>query len=243
MFLSCIKAERLKLKRSFIWIAFFLLPVIPAFMGVNNYLNNIEILTSGWYSLWTQETLFYSNFFFGPMIAIYCAYLWRVENFNHNRNSLMTVPVPVSHIFLGKVISAFFVAILTQLWVGILFIATGKAAGLDGLPPLIIFFWLIRGLLGGLAVTAFQCLLSMVIRSFALPIGLAAIGSIVGLLVSNTRLGCFYPYSLMILGMNANRSDDMLSSSILLFIISSLLYTLLFSIAGIQILKRTDVNS
>ncbi|MGI6008365.1 MAG: ABC transporter permease [Ruminococcus sp.] len=243
MLISCIKAEQMKLKRSFIWIAFFLLPLVPAFMGVNNYLNNIEILTSGWYSLWTQETLFYSNFFFGPMIAIYCAYLWRVENFQHNRNALMTAPVPLSDIFLGKFISSFAVAVLTQLWVGILFIVTGKAAGLEGLPPLVIFFWLFRGLLGGLAVTALQCLLSMVIRSFALPIGLAAIGSIVGLLVTNTGLGCFYPYSLMILGMNANRSDDMLGSTILLFVICSLVYTLFFSVVGIQILKKTDVKA
>ena len=99
MLLSCIKAEQMKLRRSFIWIAFFLLPLIPAVMGMKNYLNNLELLTSGWYSLWTQETLFYSNFFFGPMIAIYCAYLWRVENFHHNRNALMTAPVPISWIF------------------------------------------------------------------------------------------------------------------------------------------------
>lgn len=243
MLISCIKAEQLKLKRSFIWIAFFLLPVIPAFMGVNNYLNNIEVLTSDWYSLWTQETLFYSNFFFGPMIAIYCAYLWRVENFQHNRNALMTAPVPVFCVFLGKLISAFCVTVLTQIWVGLLFIITGKLAGLEGLPDAVIFMWLFRGLLGGLAVTALQCVLSMVIRSFALPVGLAAIASIVGLLASNTSLGCFYPYSLMIFGMNANRSDDMLGSSVVLFIISSLIYTFLFSVLGIQILKKTDVKA
>ncbi|HJD13760.1 MAG TPA: ABC transporter permease [Candidatus Ruminococcus avistercoris] len=243
MLLSCIKAEQMKLRRSFIWIAFFLLPLIPAVMGMKNYLNNLELLTSGWYSLWTQETLFYSNFFFGPMIAIYCAYLWRVENFHHNRNALMTAPVPISWIFLGKFISAFSVAVLTQLWVGVLFIATGKAAGLPGLPPLTILFWLIRGLFGALAVTALQCLLSMVIRSFALPIGLAAIGSIVGLLVSNTGFRCFYPYSLMIVGMNANRSEDMLGGLAVSFTASTLLYTLIFLTLSILILKRTDVKA
>ena len=243
MLLACIKAEQLKLKRSFIWIAFFLLPLIPAFMGMNNYLANLDLLTSGWYSLWTQETLFYSNFFFGPMIAIYCAYLWRVENFHHNRNALMTAPVPVSQIFLGKFACAFSTAVLTQIWVGVLFVFTGKAAGLAGLPPLSIFFWLIRGLLGGLAVTALQCLLSMVIRSFALPIGLAALGSIAGLLITSAGFGCFYPYSLMILGMNANRTEDMLGGSALPFVASSLLYTLLFSAAAIWILKHTDVKA
>ena len=126
---------------------------------------------------------------------------------------------------------------------GVLFIATGKAAGLPGLPPLTILFWLIRGLFGALAVTALQCLLSMVIRSFALPIGLAAIGSIVGLLVSNTGFRCFYPYSLMIVGMNANRSEDMLGGLAVSFTASALLYTLIFLTLSILILKRTDVKA
>ena len=243
MLFSCIKAEQMKLKRSFIWIAFFLLPLIPAFMGMNNYLNHLKILTSDWYSLWTQETLFYSNFFFAPMAAIYCAYLWRVENFNHNRNSLMTMPVPVSCVFTGKVLSAFSMVILTQIWVGVLFVLTGKMAGLPGLPPVLIYIWLARGLLGALAVTALQCVLSMVIRSFALPVGIAAIGSITGLIAVSTKGGYFYPYSLMIYGMNANQTDDLLGDTLTLFLVSSVVYTLLFIAAGILILKKRDVKA
>ncbi|MFR2020841.1 MAG: hypothetical protein ACLS6G_10240 [Christensenellales bacterium] len=33
--------------------------------GTFNYLQNLEILTDGWYSLWTQHTLFYSLFLSG----------------------------------------------------------------------------------------------------------------------------------------------------------------------------------
>lgn len=243
MLFSCIKGENLKLKRSFIWIAFFLLPLIPAFMGMNNYLNNRGILTNDWYSLWTQETLFYSNFFFAPMAAIYCAYLWRVENFNHNRNSLMTMPVSVTCIFMGKLLSAFFVVILTQLWVGVLFLITGKMAGLPGLPSLLILSWLMRGLLGALTVTALQCVLSMCLQSFALPVGIAALGSITGLIAMNTKAGYFYPYSLMIFGMNANKSDDILGNTLTLFLGSSIFYTILFTVIGILILKKRDVKA
>lgn len=165
MLTVCIKAEHLKLKRSFIWIAFFLLPLIPALMGSQNYLNNLGVLSAEWYSLWTQESLFYSNFFFAPMIAIYCGYLWRVENFGHNRNALLTYPVPVRNIFLGKMAAAFSVSILTQVWMFFLFLVTGKAVGLTGLPPAPIFFWMLRGTLAALAITALQTLLAMVIRS------------------------------------------------------------------------------
>lgn len=242
MLITCFCAEQLKLKRSFVWIAFFLLPLIPAAMGFNNYMQNLELLQSGWYSLWTQDTLFYANFFFAPMIAIYCAYLWRVENFNHNRNALMTSPVPVRDLFLGKVLSAFFSAFLTQLWMGILYFFTGKLAGLYGFPPLEIWSWLFRGLAAGFAVTALQCLLSMLIRSFALPIGLAAIGSISGLLIMNTKLGYFYPYTLMIFGMNANNTENIINNGIL-FYISSITYSVIFILLGIIILKKADVKS
>ena len=239
----CIRCEAMKCRGTLLWPALFLIPLIPVVLGTGNYLANLDILRSGWYSLWTQETLFYSNFFFAPMAAIYCAYLWRVENFNHNRNSLMTMPVSVTCIFMGKLLSAFFVVILTQLWVGVLFLITGKMAGLPGLPSLLILSWLMRGLLGALAVTALQCVLSMCIRSFALPVGIAALGSITGLIAMNTKAGYFYPYSLMIFGMNANKSDDILGNTLTLFLGSSIFYTILFTVIGILILKKRDVKA
>ena len=64
MLLRCIRAENRKLHASPIWFMFFILPIISAGYGTFNYLQNLEILRDGWYSLWTQHTLFYSLFFF-----------------------------------------------------------------------------------------------------------------------------------------------------------------------------------
>ena len=64
MLFKLIKAERLKLKRSPLWLAFLFMPVIPALLGTLNYMANIEILQSEWFSLWTQHTLFTCYFFF-----------------------------------------------------------------------------------------------------------------------------------------------------------------------------------
>ena len=79
MLLRCIRAENRKLHASPIWFMFFILPIISAGYGTFNYLQNLEILRDGWYSLWTQHTLFYSLFFFPCMVAVYAAYLWRLE--------------------------------------------------------------------------------------------------------------------------------------------------------------------
>ena len=77
MLKRCILAENRKLHASPIWVMFFALPILSAIYGTFNYLQNLEILTDGWYSLWTQHTLFYSMLFFPAMVAAYAAYLWR----------------------------------------------------------------------------------------------------------------------------------------------------------------------
>lgn len=238
-----IKAENRKLRGSVIWFACFLLPIIPAIMGTFNYLQNLEILSSGWYSLWTQLTLFYSSFFYAPMIALYCSYLWRLEHLNHNWNVLMTLPVSVPDIFLGKLFIIIKVTIITQLWMYLLFCFCGKAANLEGLPALTLFLWAVRGTFAGFAIGALQLLLSMVIRSFALPIGISLAGSILGLFLATNGKGLYWPYSLMLMGMNSNSNEDKLAGDTGPFLISVLLFFFLFCSIGIYLLKHRDVKS
>lgn len=239
----CIKCEQMKIKRSFIWIAFLFIPIIPALMGTQNYLNNLALLKSEWFSLWTQETLFYTDFFFAPLIAIYCSYLWRLENQNKNRHLLFTAPVKVMDIFLAKMIVIIRIIIFTQLWVYILYLVTGKFAHLSGFPPVQTFAYLARGVLGGLVVAALQLLISMQMKSFAAPIAIAVLGTITGFLASNTRYAVFYPYSLMLLGMNANKSEDMLSGNSFSFFLSCAIYLTLFLTGAIFLLKRQDIKA
>lgn len=243
LLLSCIKSEQLKLRHSFIFVAFVLTPLIPAFMGAQNYLNNLELLKSEWLSLWTQVTLFYSNFFFAPLIAVYCSYLWRLENQNKNRHQLMTAPVSFRDIFLGKLMAISKITVFTQVWTFLLFVISGKIVGLEGFPPSQTFFYILRGTLGGLVIAALQLLISMVIRSFAAPVAIAVLGSITGLLAANSAFGIIYPYSLMMLGMNANKSDDMLSGNGTSFFLICLFFLILFCFTATWILKHRDVRT
>ena len=84
MLKRCIRAENRKLHTSPIWLLFLILPLISAGYGTFNYLQNLEIRTDGWYSLWTQHTLFYSLLFFPALVSAYAAYLWRLEHMGHN---------------------------------------------------------------------------------------------------------------------------------------------------------------
>lgn len=242
MLLTCVKMEHKKLRHSNLWLVFLVIPLIPTVMGTGNYLQNLGVLKSEWYSLWTQCSLFYSNFFYGPLIGLYCAYIWRVEHLNHNWNQLMTMPVPVWAVFLGKLFLALECTVFLQFWVWALFLGAGRFAGLDGMPPFEILVWLLRGSIGGMGIAALQLLLAMVIRSFAVPIALALLGSIVGFLFSNGGFGLFWPYSLMLMGMNANKDTNMLGN-VLGFCISAAVFLLVFTAAGIRYLQKTDITA
>lgn len=242
MLTACIKTEQMKLKHSHLWLVFLAIPLLPTVLGAGNYVNNIGILKSEWYSLWTQHSLFYANFFYGPLIAIYCSYIWRVEHLNYNWNSLMTMPTAERDIFLAKLFLALRCTVILQLWVGVLFAISGKLVGLPGFPPLEILFWLLRGSLGGMVTAALQLVLSMVIRSFALPIAIALLGSVAGFLMTSSGYGMIWPYSLMMMGMNANKNTDALSSPAG-FAAALCVFLVLFISMGIWYLKHKDVHA
>lgn len=243
MLTRCILAEHRKLRHSLILPACILIPIIPAIMGTFNYLQNLGILKSQWYSLWTQHTLFYASFFFAPLIGLYCSYLWRLEHLHNNWNFIMTAPVPVPCIYFSKLAVILGVTFLTQIWTGILYLICGKIAGLPGLCPPDIFFWLLRGILGALPICCLQLFLSMKIRSFSVPIGIGLVGSVLGTVLANKNMEIYWPYCLMLLGMNSNKSQDSMSGELLPFILSVCVFSVLFSAASIWELKHRDVRA
>lgn len=244
MLKRCIMAENRKLHASPIWAMFFLLPIISAGYGTFNYLQNLELLTDGWYSLWTQHTLFYSMFFFPAMVAAYAAYLWRLEHLGHNWNLIMAVPVHPLDLFMAKFVVVAKLALLTHGFVFLLFLLCGKVfAHLPGLPPVLLPLYLLRGAVGALAVIAAQLVLAMVIRSFAVPIFLGLIGGITGLFLAAKGFSLIWPYALMQAGMNANKSDDMLAGGYGFFFLSCAFWLAALFLLAWLLLKKQDVRA
>ena len=242
MLFRLIRAERMKLKRSPVWIAFILMPIVPAVLGTINYLGNIEILKSEWYSLWTQHTIFTSYFFLPIMIGIYCAYIMRLEQSNHNWNKTLTMPVPKSEIFLAKLITVTFMILISEIWIGALLVISGKIIGMTAaLPIKNIIIWCLFGSLGGMVMAAVQLVISMFIKSFAIPIGISLVGGISGLVFLAKKLGHIWPYSLMAYGMNSNSPQQMIESGYIPFVLICIVYIALFSIAGSILMSRKEL--
>lgn len=244
MFKRCLIAENRKLHASPIWIMFFVLPIISASYGTFNYLQNLGILTEAWYSLWTQHTLFYALFFYPAMVGVYAAYLWRLEHQGHNWNLIMSTPVRPLALFFAKYIVVIKLVLLTQVLVFGLYVFCGKVfAHLPGWPPLDTFLFMLRGLVGGQCVIALQLLLSMLIRSFAVPVFIGLAGGVVGMLAASNGAGLAFPYALMQVGMNSNKSEDMLAGSYGGFLLASALWLLLFLVIADLLLRKRDVRS
>lgn len=241
MLFKILKADRMKLRRSPVWLAFLLMPIIPALLGTANYLYNIEILEHEWYSLWTQHTLFTSYIFMPIMLGIYCAYLMRLEHSNHNWNKVLTLPANPSLFFLSKVIIATAMLVFTGVWIAVLFIVSGKLAGITASLPPELPIWISGGVLGGMVMISIQMLLSLLIKSFAVPIGISLAGGFSGLVVLSKGFGHIYPYSLMAYGMKANSNVQQIAAGDYgQFIAVCLVYIILFTVIGGVIMKNKD---
>ena len=239
MLFRTVHAELIKYKHSPIWVAFLVLPIFPAFLGTFNYLGNLEILKNGWYDLWSQHTLFSSTFFMPAQFGVFCSYQWRLEHTNRNWNSVMVSPVPVADLYFAKLILCVGISVLAQVCIAIFYLLCGKLAGIGAEVPPQTVEWLLCGVVGGIAVCSIQLLLSMVIRSFVIPVGIALLGGISGLIFTSRGWGFLSPYSLLCVGMRANHPT--LSIEIPLFLLSAIVFLVAFSAISILLMKKRDV--
>lgn len=232
--------ELMKIKRTPVWLAFLILPLISALIGTGNYLNNLGILTEAWYSLWTQHALFFCYFFMPPLVGVYASYLWRLEHNGSNWNMVM-VNTSAWRLVFGKLAVCAVITFLTLGWLCVLYILCGRYAGISEPIPVELAEWLACGVLGGIAVCAVQSFLSLIIRSFAIPIGMALIGAFAGLAATGKGYYYLFPYSLMSMGMRANNPN--LTVDYVEFVSYSVFFVVLFYFLSVWYVGGRDVRT
>ena len=243
MFIRSVRAEFLKLRRSFIWLAMLALPVLSAGLGTANYLNNLGMLTEQWYSLWTQHALFYCTLFAPALTGVYCAYICRLEHLNRNWNAVMTQPVPVGTMLAAKLTVVSVMTALTQLFIGILFIISGKIAGLTAPIPFELVYWILRGWWALTVQASLLLCVALIIRSFAEPVAAGILGGFCGLPALVKGFGVYFPFSLLELGMCSHNPSEPMDCSAAGFLISSILYLLLGFSVSVLWMRKQDVKT
>ena len=204
-----------------------------------NYLGNLGLLQSEWYSLWSQHTLFSSMFFLPALLGVFCAWQWRLEHADHNWNSFLTAPVPARDLCLAKLIWAAVMSLLSQVWIGALFILSGKLAGSPAPSRRSFRMAPVRGHRRRVGVRG-AALFQPVFAGFR-PAGgpLNTRSSVIaGLLATAQGFGYAFPYSLLCIGMRANNPTMELRFAP--FLLSACVYTAVFTLLAVRHLRRHD---
>src|SRR5690606_30349209 len=124
------------------WLVLMTLPVLSILIGSANYALNQEVLRKEWYSLWSQVSLFYGEFFLPVLIAIACSHLCRLEHANKSWRNLLTAPIAVSRIYLSKLAVLAWHMLLVQVVFFFLYLCAGKLLSLSAPPPKEILGWM-----------------------------------------------------------------------------------------------------
>ncbi|MDA2731410.1 ABC transporter permease [Bacillus cereus] len=238
-----ISAEWLKLRNSRIELVIAVLPIISMLIGSANYYLNQGALQNGWYSLWTQVSLFYGVFFLPILIAICCSYICRLEHLNRNWNMIMTSTISVTNVFLAKLIIISILILFAQcLFIGLYWLI-GTLFSLPGLFPLETIEWTIRGWYASISISALQLGLSLRIRSFAIPIGISLCGVFIGLGMYIGKFGMLFPFSLLNIGMSVMSQDKLTTVQNFLFWMINMAFVIIFALRSIKRLKNRDIIS
>lgn len=238
-----ISAELLKLRHSRIGLVLAILPIVSLLIGCANFYFNQGVLQNGWYSLWTQVSLFYGEFFLPILIAICAAYVCRLEHLNRNWNMVLTSPVSVASIVLAKWMVVSLLILFAQTLFMLFYWLAGTLFSLPGPFPVETIGWAIRGWYASLSISALQLGLSMRIRSFATPIGISLCAVFIGLGMYIVKLGLFFPFSLLTIGMSVLNQDKLTGTQNILFWVVNIVFILIFASKPIRRLKKNDSMS
>ena len=239
-FQRVLRAERIKFHRSPVFLAFVVLTLLATFLGTANYQFNLEILKLGWYDLWSQHTLFACSFFLPAELGVLCAWQWRLEHTDHCWNRLMTTPLPFAALYLAKLFWAGVLALAALLFTGVCYLAAGVLVGLPlgGLPPQLAE-WLLCAWAGCLVVCAWQELLAMLLRSFALPVAISLVCGVAGLLLMANGYGMAWPWAMISVGMRA--SDPFRTVNIPQFLGMCAVFSVIPTMLAVALVQRKDI--
>lgn len=238
-----ISAEWLKLRHSRISLVLAILPIISLLIGCFNYYFNQAALQNGWYSLWTQVSLFYGEFFLPILIAICCAFVCRLEHNNRNWNMVLSSPMSVTSFFMAKLVIVGVLILAAQGFFMFMYWAAGKLFAIPDDFPMETIVWSLRGWFASLSIAALQLGLSIRIRSFATPIGIGLCAVFLGLGMYVLKIGMLFPHSLLTIGMGVLSQTGLTRTQNILFMLMNIAFILIFAFWSIHRLKTKDIVS
>lgn len=237
--------ERLKLKRTKMWLIYIIGPLLGVLLAYINFFKNYDLFMSpgdnAWVEAWTQVALFMGPFVLPILVGVYAAFICRGEHVGGGWKQLLALPISHSSIFLGKFLTIIRMIVITMLILMVLFISFGYLVGMEGeLPAITLLGYMVRGILACLPLVVLQLIVSIRSKTFGIPLAVTIVFTLPAIIVASTSLGQFYPWTQPMLAMSPE--DESPIQSYLLF------YTLLivtFSVLlvyGLRNFAKRDIT-
>ncbi|AWB45572.1 MrsE [Paenibacillus sp. CAA11] len=199
--------ERLKLKRSKLWLLYIIGPLLGVFLAYINFFKNYDLFMqpgdNEWIEVWTQVALFMGPFVLPIMVGIYAALVCRSEHIGGGWKQLLALPIKHSEIFLGKFLTVVKMVVISMLILLIFFIGFGYLKGVEGSIPFFkILGFMIRGILACLPLILLQLIISIRAKTFGIPLAVSIVFTLPAIIVASTPLGQIYPWTQPMLAMS-----------------------------------------
>lgn len=239
-----LNVEKLKLKRSKIWILYILGPLIGVMLAYTNFYNNYELFVqpgdNEWIEAWTQVAIFMGPFVLPIMVGVYAAFVCRSEHVSGGWKQLLALPVQRTKIFLGKFLITATMIAVTLFIVLILFLGFGLVKGINGdLPMLTLIGYCIKGFLACLPLMLLQLIISIRSKTFGIPLAVSIVFTLPAIIVASTPLGQIYPWTQPMLAMSPADESPIESYFTFYTLLSILSMALLYF--GIRNFAKRDI--
>ncbi|MCH3952208.1 MULTISPECIES: ABC transporter permease [Leuconostoc] len=230
--LNLIYAEYLKNKRTWGIIILLVGSVLGSLLGTFLYVANKQVFIQNhtqWLALWGESNLFASQIFLPMFLGIIIGNNVKNELNNNNLLRIIVSPVKVTQLIMSKWLYMIFLELINQIISLIIFLIIGH---LLNLPEVVnigrLFIWSILGWVGSLGIIAIQLWIAMRAKNFTTNLLINFGVIIVGLIISiaNSKLGSFYPYNQIMIGLHAKTLTSFDQSQIIIFILVIILSTL-----------------
>ncbi|HHW39222.1 MAG TPA: ABC transporter permease subunit [Bacillales bacterium] len=236
--------ERLKLKRSKLWLLYLIGPLLGVFLAYINFYKNYDLFMqpgdNAWIEVWTQVAIFMGPFVLPILVGIYAALVCRSEHVGGGWKQLLALPIKHSEIFLGKFLTVVKMVIITMLILLVLFIGFGYVKGVEGsLPIFTIFGFMIRGILACLPLILLQLIVSIRAKTFGVPLAVSIVFTLPAIIVASTPLGQIYPWTQPMLAMSPEDESPIQSYFLFYTLVTGTFIALL--IYGIRSFIKRDI--
>ncbi|GGE83362.1 ABC transporter permease [Priestia taiwanensis] len=241
-FLTAIRVELYKIRKTNMWMLFFISPLL---VGIFSYLHTQDFLQEDptnsidWIGFYAWLIPFHGMLLLPLLAGILSALICRYEHTDGGWKQLLVQPVYKHEVYLVKFFLVSMMIAFIQLLILLTTVLVGNMLDISGsIPFLQLLKHLAAGWIATLPLIALQMWVSSIWTNFAAPMALNVVVTLPTIIIAQSeQYGPYYPWAQPMISMMPNESNNLFASTeTLIFVIGGSF--LLFFIGGLTTFTR-----